>query len=527
MKNHNKKRALFSSIISLILCVTMLLGTTFAWFTSSVTNTGNRIRTGELGVALYKYDAEAGDYKDISDGTGDIFTDSGENGTLWEPNRTEIVFLEVRNTKSLALNYNLILNVTADSSNKVKLEDVLSYAILPGVKGDAFDWNQFTCWDDVLDAASGVETGTVPKGQTIAAPNGALEAGNSDFFALAVHMDEEAGNEYQDCGITIDVNVMARQMASEYDSFGNQYDVDSLFTQQAEKPVALNDILNGTGDMEEANQSVWIYRNNNSAVHGKFEFLSDDGSYDGSTYLKLTPTTTCQKENCTSTNAGHSEMLQSTQLTYDGFQKTITFEQGKKYILKALIKQEDNNVPTKIMIKHTSENEGAKNFEFVVNAKEADQWEEVAFPFTTASDALQSKYRLELYVNYDDTVGESVSIDHIRIYSVDDLTESAIAKMDFLAQLAQEEAESMMPVSTDPAPTIKLPTVEGTADNMLVNGTFEDVDDTSWYASTKWQSSYRYETDTDNNCACKRSLWEKRPLTCRRVSPLLRCRRCG
>ena len=314
MKNHNKKRALFSSIISLILCVTMLLGTTFAWFTSSVTNTGNRIRTGELGVALYKYDAEAGDYKDISDGKGDIFTDSGENGTLWEPNRTEIVFLEVRNTKSLALNYNLILDVTADTANEAKLEDVLSYAILPGVKGDTFDWNQFTCWDDVLHATSGVETGTVPKGETTAAPNGALEAGNSDFFALAVHMDEEAGNEYQNCGITIDVNVMARQMASEYDSFGNQYDADSLFTEQT--PIVLEDILKGTGDMEEANQSVWVYRSATADCHGKFEFLSDDGSYDGSTYLKLTSASTCQMDCCTKDHKGKTQI---TDVEYDGF----------------------------------------------------------------------------------------------------------------------------------------------------------------------------------------------------------------
>ena len=47
------KRALFLSFVSLFLCFTMLLGTTYAWFTDSVTSATNIITAGNLDVELY------------------------------------------------------------------------------------------------------------------------------------------------------------------------------------------------------------------------------------------------------------------------------------------------------------------------------------------------------------------------------------------------------------------------------------------------------------------------------------------
>ncbi len=38
------KKSLWLSAVSMMLCAVMLLGTTFAWFTDSVTNTGNVIQ---------------------------------------------------------------------------------------------------------------------------------------------------------------------------------------------------------------------------------------------------------------------------------------------------------------------------------------------------------------------------------------------------------------------------------------------------------------------------------------------------
>ena len=53
MNKKNTKRALLTSVLSLTLCGSMLVGTTFAWFTDSVSSTNNVITAGNLDVELY------------------------------------------------------------------------------------------------------------------------------------------------------------------------------------------------------------------------------------------------------------------------------------------------------------------------------------------------------------------------------------------------------------------------------------------------------------------------------------------
>lgn len=60
------KKSLWLSAVSMMLCVVMLLGTTFAWFTDSVTNTGNVIQAGNLDVKFgYRGLTATGDYQDV------------------------------------------------------------------------------------------------------------------------------------------------------------------------------------------------------------------------------------------------------------------------------------------------------------------------------------------------------------------------------------------------------------------------------------------------------------------------------
>ena len=66
------KRALLSSVLSLVICFTMLIGTTFAWFTDSVTSTGNIIQAGTLKIDLLVKD-DAGKYQSIKDSKAAIF----------------------------------------------------------------------------------------------------------------------------------------------------------------------------------------------------------------------------------------------------------------------------------------------------------------------------------------------------------------------------------------------------------------------------------------------------------------------
>ena len=243
MQRAKKNGSLFTSVISLLLCISMLLGTTMAWFTDTVTNNGNRIVTGSLGIQLLKYEGDqaSGSYKDISNSEGDVFSSAeGGNGILWEPNKTEVVFLQVKNTENLALNYNIFLdvqNIYNDNDEQIPLENVLSYAILSEVDAaayyDAVSKGTITCWEDIV-ALAGTETGPVPGGYTKAAENGALLKDESDFFALVIHMDKEAGNEYQNKTLNIDIKLEAKQMSYENDAFGNGYDANAEYSDSAD-----------------------------------------------------------------------------------------------------------------------------------------------------------------------------------------------------------------------------------------------------------------------------------------------------
>ena len=51
-KSKNTKRALLASVLSMMLCLAMLIGSTFAWFTDSVTSGKNTIVAGNLDVEL-------------------------------------------------------------------------------------------------------------------------------------------------------------------------------------------------------------------------------------------------------------------------------------------------------------------------------------------------------------------------------------------------------------------------------------------------------------------------------------------
>ena len=54
MNSHKQtKRALLTSVMALVMCVVMLVGTTFAWFTDTATANVNKIQAGNLDVALY------------------------------------------------------------------------------------------------------------------------------------------------------------------------------------------------------------------------------------------------------------------------------------------------------------------------------------------------------------------------------------------------------------------------------------------------------------------------------------------
>ena len=245
------KRALLTSVMALVMCVVMLVGTTFAWFTDTASTGVNKIQAGNLDVQLLMRNA-SGAYVNIGDSHDVIF--GGENSlaaqnnnqdTLWEPGKTQVAYLAVRNAGNLALKYNILLNVRDEG-----LIGALDYAIVPQSK---LSGENQTCTDTIaswVDAKgrTGAESGKLTAGTFTAAPNGCLDeiahdkakTNETEYFALVVHMDENAGNTYMKKSVSIDMKVVATQAAAEFDSFNNQYDKDAPLDFE---PVATADEL--------------------------------------------------------------------------------------------------------------------------------------------------------------------------------------------------------------------------------------------------------------------------------------------
>ena len=99
MEQTKTKKALIMSVLSMVLCIAMLIGMTFAWFTDTASTGVNKIQAGNLKVGFEYWNGEK--YVDAQNAT--LFSED----TRWEPGHTEIVYLKVTNKGNLALKYKL------------------------------------------------------------------------------------------------------------------------------------------------------------------------------------------------------------------------------------------------------------------------------------------------------------------------------------------------------------------------------------------------------------------------------------
>ena len=65
------RRALLTSVLALLMCVAMLIGATFAWFTDTASTGVNKIQAGNLDIEV-KYTLDGKTWNDLDEAT-DIF----------------------------------------------------------------------------------------------------------------------------------------------------------------------------------------------------------------------------------------------------------------------------------------------------------------------------------------------------------------------------------------------------------------------------------------------------------------------
>ena len=218
MKN-TKKKLLFS-ILALTLCFAMLIGTTYAWFTDSVTSAGNKIVSGTLKMDLELLDQTSGQWHSIKESKEPLFTYDN-----WEPGYTDVTVLKIENEGSLALKWQARF-VSANGVSK------LAEAIDVYVKPSATEIGYPTTRDEISTENGWSLAGTLEKFiDTLSSTTyGNLLKGECAYLGIALIMQESAGNEYQDLTLgEFDIQIVATQMANESDDLGNDYDADAAW----------------------------------------------------------------------------------------------------------------------------------------------------------------------------------------------------------------------------------------------------------------------------------------------------------
>ena len=215
MTSKSTKRALVSSTLAILMCVAMLIGTTFAWFTDTASTAVNKIQSGKLDVAL-EMSTDGANWESAEGKTLTFKTQDNRaaDKILWEPGCTyELPQLRVVNNGNLALKYKIQIT---------------------GIQGDA-KLNKVIDWT-INDAAINLTEKYLLAGQT------------GDPFTIKGHMQKTAGNDYQNLSIDgIGITVYATQYNHENDSYGPDYDqyadmtpdnLDKLLLVNLTSPVA-------------------------------------------------------------------------------------------------------------------------------------------------------------------------------------------------------------------------------------------------------------------------------------------------
>ncbi len=219
------KKALIMSVTSMVLCVAMLVGMTFAWFTDTASTAVNKIQAGNLDVEV-EYSKDFTTWNKVTD-TTKLFEDS----TLWEPGRTEIVYLRVKNAGTLALKYNLgIYNLNEGRGKNVAGN---YYYLSNFVKLGAVEaTGAYADRDAAIDAVN-AEAKTIKNIGDKGVADATLETnGSTKTYAMVLYMPTEVGNEanpknndpYWASKLSFGIRVSATQAMSESDSYGNTYD---------------------------------------------------------------------------------------------------------------------------------------------------------------------------------------------------------------------------------------------------------------------------------------------------------------
>ena len=115
------KRSLLRSAVALLLCFSMLLGSTWAWFTDYAGSAENVVQAGMLDAEMYwseSFLALDSDEWQNADGVP-VFTYDN-----WEPGYTDVKYIKIKNAGNLAFKWRLTIEAEGEVTDLAEVIDV-------------------------------------------------------------------------------------------------------------------------------------------------------------------------------------------------------------------------------------------------------------------------------------------------------------------------------------------------------------------------------------------------------------------
>ena len=215
MKKFSSKRALLLSVLSMVICVSMLIGSTFAWFTDSATANVNTIKSGNLDVELVKPEAKAdGTYEPLGSEALKWVAKDGraQDKILWEPGcEYNLESFKIKNAGDLALKYKVVISGLTGNAELLKAID---FTVKVG--------------DAAPVALEGLDGKLLPAGAEKTEITQDADIGETALITITGTMKTTAGNDYRGLSLEgISITVYATQLAYESDSERDTYDDDA------------------------------------------------------------------------------------------------------------------------------------------------------------------------------------------------------------------------------------------------------------------------------------------------------------
>ena len=247
MKKTTTRRALFLGLAAMFLCFVMLLGTTYAWFTDSVTSELNTIIAGNLDIELYN-----GSDKITGASTDPKFFDDVEK---WEPGAMAFETFTVTNEGTLALKYSLEFEAI-EPANGISIAKALKIAQTTAsidtsagrIDPDNYEWKSFSSFSFEGELAEG-------------------DTQDHTFIVWWEPSDDDNNynmnntNSGKAASIDFKLNLYATQKDAETDSFGPDYDKDLLL------PATSSENKRGGERIVAGNVAVTIYDDAEDALY--------------------------------------------------------------------------------------------------------------------------------------------------------------------------------------------------------------------------------------------------------------------